>query len=103
VTLDELIAAGRNFATAAEAKAILEVDERTIYAGIERGEIPATRMGNRWKIPVAWLRKEAGLDGAPTAAPAIPDRIADAVADRVVAKLAAALAGLTGAATRESP
>jgi excisionase family DNA binding protein len=50
---------GRLFATPAEAAVILRRDVRTIYAGLERGEIPNTRVGQRFQIPVAWLRRQA--------------------------------------------
>ena len=50
---------GRLFATPAEAAAVMRRDVRTIYAGLERGEIPSTRVGQRFHIPVAWLRRQA--------------------------------------------
>jgi excisionase family DNA binding protein len=110
VTLDELIQAGRHFATVAETCSILEVEERTIYAGIKNGEIPSTRVGNRHKIPVAWLRKAAAVDDTPApAGPVIPEQFAAAVADRVVARLARAFAELAEltpdapTATRDTP
>lgn len=49
------------FASSTEAAAILDVDPRTLRAAIERGEIPATRTGNLWRVPVAWLREQAQL------------------------------------------
>ncbi len=54
---------GRLFATPAEAAVILRRDVRTIYGGLERGEIPNTRVGQRFQIPVAWLRRQ--VDGLP--------------------------------------
>ena len=49
------------FADTTEAAAILDVDPRTLRAAIERGEIPATRAGANWRVPVAWLREQARL------------------------------------------
>lgn len=49
---------GRLFATSTEAGAILGVDPRTLRAAIERGEIPATRVGVAWRVPVSWLRAQ---------------------------------------------
>jgi excisionase family DNA binding protein len=105
VTLDELTRAGRNFATVAETCAILDgADERTLYSMIERKEIPATRVGNRWKIPVTWLREQAGITMTETTSSTtmVPEQLADAVADRVVARLARVFAALA-AGTAESP
>lgn len=50
---------GRLFATASEVAAIMHVDSRTIRRGIERGEIPATRIGSTLRVPVAWIRAAA--------------------------------------------
>jgi excisionase family DNA binding protein len=49
------------FATSTEAALILDVDPRTLRAAIERGEIPGTRAGAAWRVPVSWLRKQAGV------------------------------------------
>jgi excisionase family DNA binding protein len=59
---------GRLFATTTEAAAILSYDHRTVRRAIEAGEIPATKAGATWRIPVAWLREQARL-GAETAGP----------------------------------
>jgi excisionase family DNA binding protein len=53
-TLEDLD--GRNFALVPEAAAILECDPRTLIAAIERGEIPATKVGNKHRVPTSWLR-----------------------------------------------
>jgi excisionase family DNA binding protein len=58
------------FASSTEAAAILDVDPRTLRGAIERGEIPATRAGSNWRVPVSWLSEQAGLgavspDGSP--------------------------------------
>ena len=50
---------GRLFAYPAEAAAILERDVRTIYAGLRNGQVPFTKVGQRYQIPVAWLRRAA--------------------------------------------
>ncbi|MGO9292505.1 MAG: helix-turn-helix domain-containing protein [Streptosporangiaceae bacterium] len=52
---------GKLFATTTEAAAILRYDRRTIYQGIEAGEIPATRVGATYRIPTSWIREQAGL------------------------------------------
>jgi excisionase family DNA binding protein len=54
---------GKLFATTTEAGAVLRYDHRTIRKGIEAGEIPAVRMGTTWRIPVEWIRRQAGLGG----------------------------------------
>ena len=53
----------RLFATAPETAAILRTDERTVYRALAAGAIPGTRIGTVWRIPVAWLREQAGLRG----------------------------------------
>lgn len=40
---------------------VMHLDERTVRRGIERGEIPAVRIGNAIRIPDSWVRKMAGL------------------------------------------
>jgi excisionase family DNA binding protein len=63
---------GRLFATVTEVSAILSYDMqgRTVRKAIEAGEIPATRVGAQWRIPVAWIREQArlGTDGSAGAA-----------------------------------
>ena len=49
------------FATSTEAAVILDIDRRTLRSAIERGEIPATRAGATWRVPVSWLREQAHL------------------------------------------
>jgi excisionase family DNA binding protein len=59
---------GRLFATAPEAAKVLRTDERTLRRALEAGQVPGFRVGVTWRIPVAWLREQAGLgDGAPAA------------------------------------
>jgi len=64
VTLDELIAAGRNFASPQETASILHVDVRTIRTACQLGEIPNTKAGVQYRIPVAWLRRAADPEAA---------------------------------------
>lgn len=53
---------GRLFAEVPEVAQLFETDARTVRAAIGRGEIPATRVGQRWRVPTAWLRQAAGLE-----------------------------------------
>ncbi len=55
---------GRLFCNTTEASALLGVDPRTLRGALERGEVPGVRTGATWRIPVAWLRREAGVDAA---------------------------------------
>jgi excisionase family DNA binding protein len=80
--------AGQTFADVPQAARVLGRDERTIRRGIKSGKIPATQIGSKWSVPVAWLREQAGVpEPSPDA-----DELADQVADRVVARLARLLA-----------
>jgi excisionase family DNA binding protein len=63
VTLEELIAQGRNFAEVWEVASIMRCDRRTVRTAISLGEIPATKAGVRYKIPVSWLRQQAEAAG----------------------------------------
>ncbi|SEC89202.1 DNA binding domain-containing protein, excisionase family [Streptomyces sp. 3213] len=56
---------GRWFATITEAAEVLHVDPRTVRRAIDRGELPAVRVGQQLRVPVAWLRERAMLDGSP--------------------------------------
>lgn len=57
-TLEDL--AGRNFATVPETAEILGYDPRVVRRAISDGEIPATKAGATYRVPVAWLRQQAG-------------------------------------------
>lgn len=65
---EHVIPPGRLFVSVPEASAILGLDAegRTVRKAIMAGEIPATRVGPQWRIPVAWIRKQArlGADGS---------------------------------------
>lgn len=60
----------RLFVNTEEAAALLGLDPRTVRRAVDRGEIPATRLGVRILIPTAWLRKQAARDGGSDGAPA---------------------------------
>ena len=81
-TLGDL--AGQAFADVPQVADILGRDERTIRRAIEAGKIPATQVGSKWSVPIAWLREQAGV---PEPSPDV-DELADQVAARVVARLA---------------
>jgi hypothetical protein len=51
---------GLDYANVAETAAVFRADPRTIRARIEDGTIPALNLGE-WRIPVAWLRRQAGV------------------------------------------
>ena len=53
---------GKLFASAPEVAAVLRSDPRSVRRSIVAGDIPATRVGPRWLVPVAWLRRAAGLE-----------------------------------------
>ena len=96
MTLDELN--GRLFADVPEVASITGRDDRTIRRAAAAGEIPSTKVGNKYMIPTAWIREQAGQ---PTAAAPMPDldELADRVADRVFARFAR----LFGERTRSEP
>src|SRR5258708_15224944 len=75
VTLDELTAQGRNFATVPETASITGYDPRTVRSGCADGTIPSIRIGATYRIPVSWLRSAAAgitspADGLQSAVPA---------------------------------
>jgi hypothetical protein len=53
---------GKLFATVPEAAAVLRSDPRSVRRSIAAGDIPATPVGPRKLVPVAWLRQAAGLE-----------------------------------------
>jgi excisionase family DNA binding protein len=60
-TLEEIL--DGLFADVPETAAVLRYDARTVRRAIEAGKIPAVRAGERWRVPTAWLREQAGLGG----------------------------------------
>jgi excisionase family DNA binding protein len=50
----------RLFANVPEASAVLGLDQRTVRRAAAAGEIPATKVGAKWLIPLSWLREQAG-------------------------------------------
>jgi excisionase family DNA binding protein len=52
---------GKLFATTTEAGAVLRYNHRTVRAAIAAGQIPAVRVGSTWRIPTAWLLKQAAV------------------------------------------
>jgi excisionase family DNA binding protein len=53
VTIEDLD--GRNFAYPHEVAGILRCDVRTVRRAINDGQIPATRIGAAYRVPVGWL------------------------------------------------
>ena len=53
---------GNLFASVPQAAAVLRSDPRSVRRSIAAGDIPATRVGPRSLVPVAWLRQAAGLE-----------------------------------------
>lgn len=56
--LDELTRSGAAMTGVPQAALILGYDQRTVRTAIERGDVPATRVANSWRIPVTWLRRQ---------------------------------------------
>jgi excisionase family DNA binding protein len=71
--LDELRAAvgNRLFTTVPVVAQLLDLDERTVRRGIERGELPGIRVGSSIRVPVAELLRLAGLNDDDTS-PEVP-------------------------------
>ncbi len=59
ITLDAVVAAGTAFLEPPDVAVIMGADERTIRSAIRAGDIPAVRVGQRWKVPVNWLVRAA--------------------------------------------
>jgi Helix-turn-helix domain len=63
VTLDDLVAQGRNFAVPWEVASIFRCDPRTVRRQCREGGIPSLKVGAEYRIPVAWLRQAAATAG----------------------------------------
>ena len=50
---------GKLFTGVPETATVIDADQRTVRRALEAGEIPGVRIGQRWRIPVAWLREQA--------------------------------------------
>lgn len=46
-----------------EAGAFLGLGRSSAYSAVARGDLPAIRIGRRWVVPTAALRRLLGLDG----------------------------------------
>jgi hypothetical protein len=52
---------GEAFATLTEAGAVLRLHRTTVAIKCKAGLIPGTKSGGDWRIPVAWLKAQAGV------------------------------------------
>ena len=52
---------GQTWASPAETAHVVQRDVRTVYGALKRGEIPSTKVGQRYYVSVAWLRRQ--VDG----------------------------------------
>jgi hypothetical protein len=57
--LEALEQEGRLFAVPAEVAAVLERDLKSVRLGLHRNQIPHVRVGPRYQVLVAWLRRTA--------------------------------------------
>ena len=48
----------RIFFSVPETARLLGADDRTVRKAVAAGTIPATRLGCKWFVPVAWLRTQ---------------------------------------------
>jgi excisionase family DNA binding protein len=55
------------FLTVTQAAQILEVNPRTIYSAVDRGECPAVRVGKVIRIPTVRFLEHYGLSAQPAA------------------------------------
>lgn len=60
---------GKLFCYPADVAAVIGKDLRSVYTALERGEIPHTRLGQRYHIPVSWVRRQ--VNGEPEPAQAV--------------------------------
>jgi hypothetical protein len=52
---------GKLFGFPADVADVFNKDVKVVYRALERGEIPYTRIGQRYQISVAWMRRQ--VDG----------------------------------------
>jgi excisionase family DNA binding protein len=50
---------GRDFVTVPEYAALVQCDPRTVTTAIKAGDIPAIKVGSKYRIPLAWVRQAA--------------------------------------------
>lgn len=60
MTIDELLAEGRDTCTVEEAGAVLGISRGSAYSAARAGELPTLHLGRRYVVPV---RRLAGLLG----------------------------------------
>jgi excisionase family DNA binding protein len=60
--LAALEARGELFGFPADVADVFGKDLKTVYRALENGEIPHTRIGQRYQISTAWMRRQ--VDGA---------------------------------------
>jgi len=56
---------GKLFCFPADVARVIDKDLKTVYPALERGEIPHIRIGQRYHISVAWLRRQVDGTGEP--------------------------------------
>ena len=49
------------FVSAPDVAAVIGLSMGLVYAGLRDGTIPSVRLGQRYRIPSAWVRQQAGL------------------------------------------
>jgi hypothetical protein len=61
--LAALEAQGKTFGFPADVADVFGKDVKAVYLALERGEIPHVRIGQRYQISVAWMRRQVdGVD-----------------------------------------
>lgn len=60
---------GRWFATTTEVAEVLHVSEQAVRRAIDAGTMPATRVGEHLRVPVAWLETQAMRTESPPGDP----------------------------------
>lgn len=53
----------RAFFSVPEAARLIGCDERTLRKACAAGQVPGTRLGAKWLVPTAWLRRQLAQDG----------------------------------------
>ena len=73
-TAEKILKSRRMFVSGVEAAIVLNLDQRTVYKVLSAGQMPGTRVGGAWRVPMAWLRQAAteGTSEHPRPAPRVP-------------------------------